>query len=87
MKNASLGSRGGSNLSSRKRVPCGLVLISLLVLAPLAGGGTALPEDRGAAGLWQALLKLRTSASALHITAHPDDEDGPMLTLLARGQF
>ncbi len=69
-----------------RRFLCTLVLASLLVLAPPAGGGTALPEDRGAAGLWQALLKLRTTASALHITAHPDDEDGPMLTLLARGQ-
>ncbi len=60
-----------------KRVPCGLVLVSLLVLAVPVAGDSALPEDRGAAGLWQALLKLRTTASALHITAHPDDEDGP----------
>ena len=45
-----------------------------------------LPEDRGAAGLWQALLKLRTTASAMHIVAHPDDEDGGTITSLARGR-
>lgn len=63
-----------------------------LVLALILTGGDAtlgdgkLSEDRGAAGLWRTLLELRTTASALHITAHPDDEDGPTLTLLARGQ-
>lgn len=42
-------------------------------------------EDLGLAGLVQALRKLRTTARVLHVTAHPDDEDGAMLTLLARG--
>jgi LmbE family N-acetylglucosaminyl deacetylase len=42
--------------------------------------------DRGAAGLWQTLLKLRTRASLLMLTAHPDDEDGGMLTYESRGQ-
>jgi LmbE family N-acetylglucosaminyl deacetylase len=32
------------------------------------------------------LLKLETGASLLHVTAHPDDEHGGMLTLLSRGQ-
>ena len=32
------------------------------------------------------LLKLETRASLLHVTAHPDDEHGGMLTLLSRGQ-
>ncbi|HEU0124178.1 MAG TPA: PIG-L family deacetylase [Bryobacteraceae bacterium] len=45
-----------------------------------------LPEDRGAAGLWHALTQLQTTARVLHIAAHPDDEDGPVLTLLARGR-
>jgi len=39
----------------------------------------------GLPGLVQALRKLRTTARLLHVTAHPDDEDGAMLTLLARG--
>ncbi len=46
----------------------------------------ALPIDRGAAGLWQALHKLHTRASLMMITAHPDDEDGGMLAYESRGQ-
>ena len=45
-----------------------------------------IPADRGAAGLWQMLLKLHTRASLLMVTAHPDDEDGGMLTYESRGQ-
>src|SRR5499426_1513187 len=43
-------------------------------------------ENKGAAAAWRALLRLRTTATALHITAHPDDEDGAMLTWLSRQQ-
>src|ERR1700691_6282471 len=42
--------------------------------------------DRGAAALWQTLLKLRTRASLLMVVAHPDDEDSGMLTLETRGR-
>ncbi|HEX5484006.1 MAG TPA: PIG-L family deacetylase [Terriglobia bacterium] len=42
--------------------------------------------DRGSAGLWQTLMKLRTRASLLMLTAHPDDEDGGMLVFESRGQ-
>ena len=42
--------------------------------------------DRGAAGLWQMLRKLHTRASMLMVVAHPDDEDGGMLTYESRGQ-
>jgi len=42
--------------------------------------------DRGAAALWQSLQKLHTRASLLMVTAHPDDEDGGMLTYTSRGQ-
>src|SRR5213594_1353820 len=45
-----------------------------------------LPQDRGAAGTWQKLLKLRTIASVMHTTAHPDDEHGGVLAMLSRGQ-
>ncbi len=41
--------------------------------------------DRGAAALWQSLQKLHTRASILMVTAHPDDEDGGMLTYTSRG--
>ena len=36
-------------------------------------------------GAWQRILKLRTTASLLHVTAHPDDENSGMLTLASRG--
>ncbi len=42
--------------------------------------------DRGSAALWQSLLKLHTRASVLMIDAHPDDEDGGLLTYESRGQ-
>ncbi|HEX4021519.1 MAG TPA: PIG-L family deacetylase [Acidobacteriaceae bacterium] len=45
----------------------------------------AIPADRGAAALWQSLLKLHTRASMLMITAHPDDEDGATLAYESRG--
>jgi len=45
-----------------------------------------LPIDRGSSALWQSLLKLHTRASLIMFTAHPDDEDGGMLTYETRGQ-
>jgi LmbE family N-acetylglucosaminyl deacetylase len=45
-----------------------------------------LPEDRGAADLEQTLKRLGTTASVLVIVAHPDDEDGALMTYLSRGQ-
>jgi LmbE family N-acetylglucosaminyl deacetylase len=41
--------------------------------------------DRGAAGLSRWLAAIRTRASILMVTAHPDDEDGGMLALQTRG--
>ncbi len=49
------------------------------------GFGAPLPADRGAAGLRQRLLELGTTASVLHTTGHPDDEQSGLLTLLSRG--
>ena len=43
-----------------------------------------LDPDRGAMGAWQRIRKLRTTASLLHVTAHPDDEHSGMLTLASR---
>src|SRR5579871_6402287 len=45
-----------------------------------------LPINRDAKALEQLLRKVRTRASFLLIVAHPDDEDGGMLTYLSRGQ-
>jgi LmbE family N-acetylglucosaminyl deacetylase len=45
-----------------------------------------LPVDSGATGLQQILRRLSTTARLMHTTAHPDDEDGGMLTLESRGK-
>ena len=47
--------------------------------------GHELDIDQGARGLQQILRRLNTRASLLLIVAHPDDEDGGMLTLYSRG--
>jgi len=44
-----------------------------------------LPQDRGGAKLEQTLKQLGTTASIMTIVAHPDDEDGAMLTYMTRG--
>ncbi len=44
-----------------------------------------LPANIGVVGAWQKLQKLRTTASVLYTTPHPDDEQGGVLTLLSRG--
>jgi len=64
------------------------LLISLVTVAALHATDPALPPlvfDQGAAGAWQKILKLQTTASVLHTTAHPDDEHGGVLTMLSRG--
>ena len=58
----------------------------MLTSIALGAGPEPLPQDKGAAGTWQRLLKLQTTASAMHTTAHPDDEHGGVLTQLSRGQ-
>jgi LmbE family N-acetylglucosaminyl deacetylase len=82
------------------RISAGLA-VSLLLLpvnGPLAvaqqpqvpvyqsGYARPLPIDRGSAALSQTLQKLHTRASIIAVVAHPDDEDGSMLTYESRGQ-
>ena len=45
-----------------------------------AVGVQKIAANEGATALWQSLVKLRTRASLMMIVAHPDDEDGGMLT-------
>ena len=47
--------------------------------------GRELPIDQGERGLEQMLRRLNTRASLMLIVAHPDDEDGGMLTYYSRG--
>jgi LmbE family N-acetylglucosaminyl deacetylase len=58
----------------------------VLMLAESKTGPRSLSVDRGAPGLWQRLLRLQTTASVLYTVAHPDDEQGGVLTYLSRGQ-
>jgi LmbE family N-acetylglucosaminyl deacetylase len=51
-----------------------------------SGVPAELPQDQGAAGLRLALRRLGTTARLMQVVAHPDDEDGGMLTLEARGR-
>jgi LmbE family N-acetylglucosaminyl deacetylase len=44
-----------------------------------------IPQDQGMAGLRLELLRLSTTARLMQVVAHPDDEDGGLLTLEARG--
>jgi len=59
----------------------------LAAVPPQAPASNALPlaEDRGELQLEQTLKQLGTTASVLFIVAHPDDEDGALMTYLARG--
>jgi LmbE family N-acetylglucosaminyl deacetylase len=56
--------------------------IGFVLLASLRGQGA---HVSGSADAWQKMLKLRTTVSVMHITAHPDDEHGGVLTKLSRG--
>ena len=65
------------------------VAVAAALAAAAALGSTLhsqprLPQDRGAAGTYHTLLKLTTTASALHTTAHPDDEHGGVITRISR---
>ncbi|HVN18729.1 MAG TPA: PIG-L family deacetylase [Dongiaceae bacterium] len=44
-----------------------------------------IPQDQGVAGLRWEILRLGTTARLMQVVAHPDDEDGGLLTLQARG--
>ncbi len=67
-------------------VLCGVVVLSLpdSTAKPVRAQAQQPAENKGAAAAWQALLRLRSTATVLHTTAHPDDEDGAMLTWLSR---
>ena len=59
-----------------------LVIAVVLLAAP---SSQTVPRADGAADVWQKLLKLKTTASVMHVTAHPDDEHGGVLAKLSRG--
>src|SRR5215468_9972834 len=70
-----------------------LLLVFLLTASTLAqlpvphdSAVEPLPPDTGALGLKEALLRLHTTAHFMQATAHPDDEDGGLLTFESRGK-
>ena len=70
-----------------------LFILSLLLLsctsaqtAKDAASLNPLPQDTGKAGLELMLRRLSTTGRLLHTTAHPDDEDGGMITVESRGK-
>ena len=63
-------------------VLCGAALEPAALDDPLR----PLPQDSGAAGLQDMLQRLGTTARLMQIVAHPDDEDGGMLTYESRGK-
>jgi LmbE family N-acetylglucosaminyl deacetylase len=61
----------------------GAVVAAMALATPLRSQ-SGLPQDGGASGVWQHLLKLQTTASAMHTTAHPDDEHGGVIAKVSR---
>ena len=59
-------------------------ILAAAIVLPLRGQHPA--QNAGAVGAWQKILKLQTTASVMHTTAHPDDEHGGLLAMLSRGQ-
>ncbi len=70
----------------RFRYAVALSAIVFLLAKNLQSDTRPLPEDRGAVHLYQLLTKLKTTARFMQVVAHPDDEDGGLLTLEARGK-
>ena len=74
--------------SLQMRLPS-FALATILAVGLIAGGSLRAQVrpiySLGAAGLTQALLRLQTTASALHTAAHPDDEDSAFVARTARG--
>ncbi|MCS7156345.1 MAG: PIG-L family deacetylase [Blastocatellia bacterium] len=73
----------------RKLSTCliGLVVLSSLGgFVPISAQVQEIAENQNAAAVWQALLRLRTTVTVLHTTAHPDDENEALLAWLSRGQ-
>jgi len=64
-----------------------LCLVLLLAASDTAPRLAAAPAPQhGVSELQQLLIKLHTTARLMHTVAHPDDEDGGMLVLEARGE-
>lgn len=54
--------------------------------SPTPGYLDPLPQDTGSTGLKQELRRLQNTGRLMMVVAHPDDEDGGLLTLESRGK-
>src|ERR1044071_10439418 len=68
----------------RQALACACLLFFLI--SNLHSDTRPLPEDLGALHLAQLLTRLKTTARLMQVVAHPDDEDGGLLTLESRGK-
>jgi LmbE family N-acetylglucosaminyl deacetylase len=66
----------------------GIILwsFSCLALGLVDAQVQPLTINSNAAAAYESLLRLRTTVAVVHTTAHPDDEDGGLITFLSRGQ-
>ena len=64
-----------------RRLAAGLLILPLAGTAAVQSSG---PGQGRAALAWHWIQKLQTTGSVLHVTAHPDDENGALLALLSR---
>jgi LmbE family N-acetylglucosaminyl deacetylase len=62
-----------------------LIALLLVALTTTAFAREPLSVDQGKSGLLLTLRKLHSTGRLMHTAAHPDDEDGGMLTLESRG--
>lgn len=70
------------------------IVVSILTLAlfGVVGGNMTMADTGEMAGAtnasetWRALQRLQTTATVLHTVAHPDDENGALLTWLSRAR-
>src|SRR6266567_3616185 len=72
--------------SSSDNVSSDLTLLADPPALLYQGVPAEIPQDQGMAGLRLELLRLGTTARLMQVVAHPDDEDGGMLTLESRGR-
>jgi LmbE family N-acetylglucosaminyl deacetylase len=70
----------------RYALVCSAIFLFLVSTQNLLSDTRPLPEDLGALHLVQLLTKLKTTARIMQVVAHPDDEDGGLLTMEARGK-
>src|SRR5712691_7319241 len=81
-----------TNAARLVRLIIGVCTVSAFAQAPYYSSirpldvASDIAANRGAAAVWQLLQKLHTRASLIMLTAHPDDEDGGMLTYESRGR-